>query len=96
MESEAHLVRVESTVMEGDPATMILRAAEETHSDVIVMGTHGRTAVARLLLGSVAEAVLRKAPCPVLTAKPVAERKKVVVEGEVKTEAGTAVGARAE
>jgi nucleotide-binding universal stress UspA family protein len=94
MEAEAHRVRVESLVMEGDPVTMILRAAEETHSDVIVMGTHGRTAVARLLLGSVAEGVLRKDPCPVLTAKPVAERKKVVVEGEAKTEA--AAGVRAE
>ncbi len=39
------------------------------HSDLIVMGTHGRTALARLLLGSVAEAVLRKAPCPVLTVR---------------------------
>jgi nucleotide-binding universal stress UspA family protein len=69
MEAEADHVRAESLVMEGDPVDMILRAADETHSDVIVMGTHGRSAVARLLLGSVAEAVLRKAPCPVLTAR---------------------------
>ncbi len=96
MEADAHRVRVESLVMEGDPVAMILRAAKETHSDVIIMGTHGRTAVARLLLGSVAEAVLRKAPCPVLTAKPVAERKKAVVEGDAKTEADAAVGVRAE
>lgn len=70
LEGHAHHVRVESDVMEGDPVDMILRAAEETHSDVIVMGTHGRTALARLLMGSVAESVLRRAPCPVLTAKP--------------------------
>jgi nucleotide-binding universal stress UspA family protein len=69
MEKQAQNVRVESRVMEGDPVNMILRAAEETHSDVIIMGTHGRTALARLLMGSVAEAVLRKAPCPVLTIK---------------------------
>lgn len=69
METRAQRVRVESQVMEGDPVDMILRAAGETHSDIIVMGTHGRTALARLLLGSVAEAVLRKAPCPVLTVK---------------------------
>jgi nucleotide-binding universal stress UspA family protein len=94
LESQAHRVRVESQVMEGDPVAMILRAAEETHSDVIVLGTHGRTALMRLLLGSVAEEVLRKAPCPVLTAKPVVERKKVVEESEV--EAGVAVGAHAE
>jgi nucleotide-binding universal stress UspA family protein len=96
LEAEAHHVRVESQVMEGDPVDMILRAAEETHSDVIVMGTHGRTALARLLLGSVAEAVLRKAPCPVLTAKPVAAREKHLKESEEKVEAGVAVGASAE
>ena len=74
--------------MEGDPVDMILRAAEETHSDVIVMGTHGRTALARLLLGSVAESVLRKAPCPVLTAKPLAVRNKIAEESKTDEEAG--------
>lgn len=86
MEAEASRVRVESLVMEGDPVDMILRAAKETHSDVIVMGTHGRTALTRLLLGSVAEAVLRKAPCPVLTAKPDLKREKVVAEAEENNE----------
>jgi nucleotide-binding universal stress UspA family protein len=88
LESNAGHVRVESQVMEGDPVDMILRAAEETHSDVIVMGTHGRTALARLLLGSVAEAVLRKAPCPVLTVKSPAPRKHAAVETGAKQEAG--------
>jgi len=96
LEGQAHHVRVESTVMEGDPVDMILRAAEETHSDVIVMGTHGRTALTRLLLGSVAELVLRKAPCPVLTAKAVAARTKAIEENEANAEAGVAVGAHAE
>jgi nucleotide-binding universal stress UspA family protein len=96
LEEHAHRVRVESQVMEGDPVDTILRAAEETHSDVIVMGTHGRTALSRLLLGSVAESVLRKAPCPVLTAKPLPTRKKVVEENEAKEEAGLAVGTHAE
>lgn len=82
LEGRAHHVRVESQVMEGDAVDMILRAAEETNSDVIVMGTHGRTALPRLLMGSVAESVLRKAPCPVLTAKSVLERKKIVEENE--------------
>jgi nucleotide-binding universal stress UspA family protein len=94
MEEQAHRVRVESQVMEGDPVDMILRAAAETGSDVIVMGTHGRTALARLLLGSVAEAVVRKARCPVLTAKPVAARKTDIEKSEAKEEA--AVPARAE
>jgi nucleotide-binding universal stress UspA family protein len=93
MEEEAHYVRVESLVMEGDPVDMILCAARETHSDVIIMGTHGRTAVGRLLLGSVAEAVLRKAPCPVLTAKAVAGRKRDVEVGEEKEEVCEAVKA---
>lgn len=96
LEGHAHHTRVESLVMEGDPVDMILRAAAETHSDVIVMGTHGRTALTRLLLGSVAESVIRKAPCPVLTAKPAAARMKAVEESEAKTESGVAVGAHAE
>lgn len=58
--SERHLV-------EGDAATEILRLAQEMHADLIVMGTHGRTGLARMLMGSVAEQVVRKAPCPVLT-----------------------------
>ena len=47
----------------------ILHTAREIDADLIVLGTHGRTGVGRLLMGSVAEAVLRKAPCPVLTVK---------------------------
>ena len=51
----------------GASADEILRAAEELRSDLIVMGTHGRTGLGRLLMGSVAEAVPRRALCPVLT-----------------------------
>jgi nucleotide-binding universal stress UspA family protein len=51
----------------GDASDMIGEAARETGADLIVMGTHGRTGVSRLLLGSVAEKVMRTAPCPVLT-----------------------------
>lgn len=50
----------------GDARTAILAAAEELRADLIVMGTHGRRGVSRLVLGSVAESVLRTAPCPVL------------------------------
>jgi nucleotide-binding universal stress UspA family protein len=59
-------VRVEHRVAEGEPADEILRLARKVSCDLIVMGTHGRTGLARLLHGSVAEEVLRKAPCPVL------------------------------
>ena len=51
----------------GDPVSTILRIAESDRYDLVVMGTHGRTGLAHLLLGSVAEKVVRRAPCPVLT-----------------------------
>lgn len=51
----------------GDPAAVILKFAREIGADLIVMGTHGRTGLRRLLMGSVAEQVVRKASCPVLT-----------------------------
>ena len=62
-------VRVERVVREGPTTPTILDAAAEFHADLIVMGTHGRTGFRRLILGSVTEEVLRKAPCPVLTVK---------------------------
>ncbi|MDF0643835.1 MAG: universal stress protein [Nitrospira sp.] len=55
----------------GLPADLILEVAQEQTCDLIVMGTHGRRGVSHLLLGSVAEAVLRRADCPVLTVKHV-------------------------
>jgi nucleotide-binding universal stress UspA family protein len=54
-------------VAAGDPADTIVRIARERHVDLIVMGTHGRTGLQHVLLGSVAERVVRLAPCPVLT-----------------------------
>jgi len=57
-------------VADGDAAEEILKAAQQGPCDMIVLGTHGRSGLGRLLLGSVAEAVLRSAPCPVLTVKP--------------------------
>ena len=53
----------------GFAADTICRVAEERNSDLIVIGTHGRTGLARLLVGSVAEKVVRQAPCPVLTVR---------------------------
>jgi nucleotide-binding universal stress UspA family protein len=54
----------------GDARDAIDLVAEQIGADLIVMGTHGRRGVKRLLLGSVAEAVVRSAPCPVLTVRP--------------------------
>ncbi len=62
-------VVLEHRLCRGDAATEIIALAQDVKSELIVMGTHGRTGVGRLLLGSVAEAVLRRAPCPVLTLK---------------------------
>jgi nucleotide-binding universal stress UspA family protein len=59
----------EHLLLEGDPAGEIVRAAEEENASLIVLGTHGRTGLARLLMGSVAEQVVRHAPCPVLIVK---------------------------
>jgi nucleotide-binding universal stress UspA family protein len=60
---------VEHRLEHGNPVTAILRVAAESKCDLIVMGTHGRTGLLRLLMGSVAEQVVRKAPCPVITVK---------------------------
>ena len=54
----------------GDPAGEIIKAAGEEEAEMIVMGTHGRTGLFRALMGSVAEAVVRRAPCPVLVHRP--------------------------
>ena len=56
-------------LVEGRPADTILGVATEVSADLIVMGTHGRSGLRRLLMGSVAEAVMREAPCPVVTVK---------------------------
>ena len=65
------LVGVEHTrtMARGTPHSSILNHAEKGPCDLIVMGTHGRTGVSHFLLGSVAEKVVRHAPCPVLTVR---------------------------
>lgn len=53
----------------GDAAEEILQVADDTEADLIVMGTHGRTGLSRFFVGSVAESVMRRAECPVLTVR---------------------------
>lgn len=60
---------VESILREGDVADQVLQTAAEVHCDLIVMGTHGRSGVGRVLMGSAAEAVLRRSRCPVLAVR---------------------------
>ena len=62
----AGVMQVKTVVVQGTPYAEIVRIAEADQFDLIVMGTHGRTGLRRLLMGSVAEAVIREAPCPVL------------------------------
>jgi len=74
---------VKHVFLEGDPAEEIIHYAVAADIDLIVMGTHGRTGLDRLLMGSVAEKVLRGAPCSVLVAKlpkPVPESEKRAAE----------------
>jgi nucleotide-binding universal stress UspA family protein len=59
-----------AVVRVGLPWEEIVRLATDEHADMIVMGTQGRTGLDRLLLGSVAERVIRRAACPVLTVRP--------------------------
>lgn len=60
-------VTVLRIIREGDPAAEIVAAADEWRADLIVLGAHARGPVGRFLLGSTAEAVVRRAHCPVLT-----------------------------
>jgi universal stress protein A len=62
-------VPVEYRLVTGDPADAVVRLAEDDEVDLIVLGSHGRTGLTRLLMGSVAEAIVRKAHCPVLVYK---------------------------
>jgi nucleotide-binding universal stress UspA family protein len=63
-------VKVTHRLAEGDPVKEIVQAARELKCDLIVLGTHGRTGLRRVLMGSVAESVLRRAPCPVVSVGP--------------------------
>jgi len=77
-------ISVRHVFLQGDPATEIVRYARDAAADLIVMGTHGRTGLERLLMGSVAEKVMRDAACSVLVVKlpkgiPVPERRDMAV-----------------
>ncbi len=61
--------RVEADIRTGAPFVEVIDFARENEMDLVVMGTHGRSGLKELLIGSVAEKVVRKAPCPVLTVR---------------------------
>ncbi len=84
-------VEVEHRLVLGSAAEEILRVARESKCGVIVLGTHGRGGVGRLLMGSVAEQVVRKAPCPVLTVKAPPHEAPPVDASLLRTEEGAGV-----
>lgn len=76
-------IRVEHVLLEGDPAREIVSFSRDSGIDLIVMGTHGRSGLERMLMGSVAEKVLRGASCSVLVVKLPGDRKAVAPDVEV-------------
>ena len=63
-------LEIEDVIAHGDAAAEIVRVAREREVDLIVIASHGRTGLGRILFGSTAEEVVRHAPCPVLVVKP--------------------------
>jgi nucleotide-binding universal stress UspA family protein len=61
---------IEEVIVHGDASAEIVRVAEERKVDLIVIASHGRTGLGRILFGSTAESIVRHAPCPVLVVKP--------------------------
>lgn len=79
-------IAVTHVFLEGDPAAEIVRYATDASMDLIVMGTHGRSGIERLLVGSVTERVMRSAPCSVMAVKlprglPASEKPEVALAG---------------
>ena len=68
-EGTTDVLEVETIVVKGVPFNEIINAATEISVDLIVIGTHGRTGISHVMLGSVAEKVVRKSLCPVLTVR---------------------------
>jgi nucleotide-binding universal stress UspA family protein len=72
---KASNIRVQTILAEGVPFFQILRAAKQLRCDLIVLATHGRTGLVHAIMGSVAENVIRRAPCAVLTIRPLRFRR---------------------
>ncbi len=62
-------IKVDCTLLDGNPYLEIVEKSRQAGADLIIMGTHGRTGIDHILMGSVAERVVRLAPCPVLTVR---------------------------
>ena len=84
-------VRARALIRSGVPHHEIVAAAEENNIDLIILGTHGRSGMAHLFLGSTAERVVRRAPCPVMVVR---EREHDFVETPRVTRSGRSAGRR--
>ncbi len=74
-------LQCKSEVRTGLPYEEIIKYTKEIDADLIVMGTHGRSGISHILLGSVAEKIVRHAPCPVLTVRPTAKDWEISQQG---------------
>ncbi len=81
--AELTSARIDKRIEIGDVGGTVCRIAADVGADVIVVGSHGRGAIERLLLGSVSEQVVRHAPCPVLVVRPKPEPNEEVRTGEL-------------
>ena len=79
-------VQITPVVRVGSPAHEIVRFAEESTADLITMATHGRTGLSHIVMGSVAEKVVRLSSIPVLTVKPAPLRESILDRADVETE----------
>lgn len=84
--------RVQSLVVAGMASSAIIEAARKLGADLIVIGTHGRTGFSRFMIGSVAERVVRTAPCPVLTVR--SSRARTRFQRAVGRRSGRRIGSR--
>jgi nucleotide-binding universal stress UspA family protein len=73
--AEARGVGARGLLVTGPPAEAVVDAAARDGADLLVVGTHGRTGLERVLIGSVAERIVRAAPCPVLVVRPTKSRR---------------------
>ena len=67
---QAGIEEVEARVLDGFPRNTLVDAITDTHSDLVVVGSHGRNAIQRLVIGSTSEHLIRHSPCPVLVIRP--------------------------
>jgi nucleotide-binding universal stress UspA family protein len=79
--TETHVVTM--ALRKGDPSREIVKLAQEEKVDLIIISTHGRTGIAHVLMGSVAERVVRYSPIPVLSVKPARMQMKLMEESDI-------------